>query len=128
MYAIGREHAYREPCARIVMAIAEGSLRVVTDTEVIQEIAYHYHAIGRRVQGVRVAKEFLEMVDDVLPVRREEAVHALELQHAHSFLLPRDAIHVAVMQTAGLTRIITADRHFERVPGIERVDPNDVSW
>jgi phosphoribosylpyrophosphate synthetase len=27
------------------------------------------------------------------------------------------------MQAAGIRRIITADLHFDRLPGIERIDP-----
>jgi len=128
IYAVGKEHPYREPCARIVMAAAKGEIDVVIDAEVIQEIAYHFHAIKRRAAGLRLAESFLQIVDTVLPVRREEAARSLDLQHTHSSLSPRDAIHLAVMEAAGLTRIVTVDRHFDRVPGIERVDPGDLRW
>jgi len=35
----------------------------------------------------------------------------------------RDAVHAAVMARHGVRLIVTADRHFEGVPGVVRVDP-----
>jgi len=127
MYAAGRGHSYREPCLRILEAVAGGAVEAVTDTEVIQEIVYRYHAVGRIADGRQVAESFLEAVETVLPVTRREAARFLALQRAYPLLLPRDAIHVAVMEAAGLSRIVTADRHFGDLPGIERVDPADLA-
>ncbi len=54
----------------------------------------------------------------VEPVLAEDAVEMGRLVAAHG-LLPRDAIHVAVMKRAGLTAIATDDTDFTRVPGLE---------
>ncbi|HFD40571.1 MAG TPA: PIN domain-containing protein [Anaerolineae bacterium] len=35
-------------------------------------------------------------------------------------LLPRDALHLAIMQRLDLTRIATDDADFDRVPGLQR--------
>ena len=130
MYAIGRNHPYHEACARIMVATSEGWLEAVTDSEVIQEIAYRFHSIQRRADGLVLAAQFLEAIGDhgVLSVTRRDIVRALELLRDHAFLLPRDAVHIAVMQAAGVSRVVTADRHFEGVPGVERVDPRDLTW
>ncbi len=128
IYAGGREHRYRESCARIVIGAARGELAVVTDAEVIQELAYHFRGLHLMSKGLKMAEELLEFVEAVLPVTRKEAARSLELLRAYPFLLPRDAVHIAVMESAGLTRIVTADRHFDRVVGIERVDPADLTW
>jgi predicted nucleic acid-binding protein len=130
IYAAGGEHPYRQPCLNLMEAVAEEKIEAVTDSEVIQEIVYCYHSRRRRADGLSLAAQFLEAIGDdrVLPLTCADMVLTLDLLHDHPFLLPRDALHVAVMQAAGLTRIITADRHFDRVPGLERVDPNDVTW
>lgn len=128
IYAAGRDHPYREPCARIVLAVGEGEIEAVTDTEVIQEIAYRFHALRRRSQGLKLAEEFLSLMGSVLPVTREDVARSLELQRAYPFLPPRDAIHVAVMVGSGLETIVTADRHFDRVKEVERVDPARLEW
>ena len=128
IYAAGRDHPYREPCARIVLAVGEGEIEAVTDAEVIQEIAYRFHALRRRSQGLKLAEEFLSLMASVLPVTREDVARSLELQRAYPSLPPRDAIHVAVMVGSGLETIVTADRHFDRVKEVERVDPARLEW
>jgi predicted nucleic acid-binding protein len=127
IYAAGGEHPYREHCARIIVAAARGDIDAVTDTEVIQEIAYRFHSVGRRTLGLQVAEEFLDVVTAVLPVTRADTARALALLRAHDFLLPRDAIHAAVIGAAGLHTILTADRHFDRIPGITRIDPSELA-
>jgi predicted nucleic acid-binding protein len=127
IYAAGSEHPYRECCARIIVAAARGDIDAVTDTEVIQEIAYRFHSVGRRALGLQVAEDFLSVVAAVLPVTREDAARALQLLRARAFLLPRDAIHIAVMEAAGLHTIVTADRHFDRMPGLTRIDPSELT-
>ena len=36
-------------------------------------------------------------------------------------LTTRDAIHAAVMRNRGITRIMSADRGFDRIPNIQRI-------
>jgi predicted nucleic acid-binding protein len=108
--------------------VGEGEIEAVTDAEVIQEIAYRFHALRRRSQGLKLAEEFLSLMASVLPVTREDVARSLELQRAYPFLPPRDAIHVAVMVGSGLETIVTADRHFDRVKEVERVDPARLEW
>ena len=128
IYAAGRAHPYKEPCARIVLAVAQGEIEAVTDAEVIQEIVHRFHAIRRRADGLTLAEEFLTLMDTVLPITREDVIRSLGLQRAYPFLPPRDALHVAVMLGAGLHQMITADRHFDKVEEIERVDPTRLRW
>lgn len=42
MYAGGVDHPLREPSRRVVLAIVGGTIDVVTDSEVPQEILYRY--------------------------------------------------------------------------------------
>jgi predicted nucleic acid-binding protein len=34
-----------------------------------------------------------------------------------------DAYHAAVMESLGITEVISFDRHFGRIPGITRAEP-----
>lgn len=45
------------------------------------------------------------------------------LAQSLSRLSARDLVHLAVMRRLGVKRIISADRGFDGVPGIERLDP-----
>lgn len=125
MYAAGREHPLKAPCLRILEAAATGRVAAVTDAEVLQEILHRYASIGHRDKGAEVAELFLQVVRDVLPVTREDMVQAISLYRRCPEVQARDAVHAAVMQNNGVMMIITADRHFDRLVGLRRVDPVD---
>jgi uncharacterized protein len=128
MYAAGKTHIYQEPCRHIISAIGEGEFDVVTDVEVIQEVVYRFQAIGRREDGSELAHALLSLIEHVLPISRADMTCALTLQKNYPWLAPREAIHVATMIGAGLKNIISADRHFDQVREIQRVDPLSLTW
>ena len=126
IYAAGKEHCYKEPAARLLLAVAEGTIEAVSDVEVIQEITYRFAAIRQREAGIRLAEEFLTIIERLLPIGRKEIVRSLEIQRAYPSLPPRDALHVAVMLEAGIETIVTADKHFDQVREVRRVDLTEV--
>ena len=44
----------------------------------------------------------------------------------HGDIRPRDAIHAAVMHRIGVRTIVSYDRHFDSIAGIDRVTPDAV--
>jgi predicted nucleic acid-binding protein len=38
-------------------------------------------------------------------------------------LKPRDAVHAATMRNNGISRLISADAHFDRLTFVTRIDP-----
>ena len=61
----------------------------------------------------------------VSAVTIDDVLAAGQLARAHRGLNSRDLLHLAMMHRLGVTRIVTADIDFGRVPGIIRVDPAD---
>ncbi|MCX7689122.1 MAG: hypothetical protein N2045_14280, partial [Fimbriimonadales bacterium] len=47
---------------------------------------------------------------------------ALFQQYAPQGVQARDAIHASVMLNNGITHIVSADRHFDLISGIQRID------
>jgi predicted nucleic acid-binding protein len=123
MYCLGTDHPMKRPCQRIVQAMADGKLPGVIDTEVLQEILYRYRAIGRMVVGLEAARHATTLVTEVLPVRKQEMIKAMELLESDAHFEVRDAIHAAAALLAGITDVLSVDRVFDRVPGLRRVDP-----
>ena len=125
MYAAGQEHPYREDCIRVIRGVAEGKLEAAIDTETIQEILYRYGALRRLNVAVRMARNSLDLVDTVLPVQSVDARLAVVLFERYSAqgVTARDVVHAAVMLNNGLRQIVSVDRHFDLIEGIERVDP-----
>ena len=122
MYLVGAEHPNKNRAIGLIAELSAQGERFVTDVEVYQEIL-HRHASIRRFNLIDDAFQALgEVVDEVLPVGVSEVHTARSLVAEVPNLSARDAVHVAVMRTAGLTRILSFDRTFDACDGIERVD------
>jgi len=57
----------------------------------------------------------------VFPVEEVDVVRAKDLLGTHAALSARDALHAAVMERYGIERVLTFDRGFDVVAGVERV-------
>jgi len=124
IYAAGRDHPLKAPCARILRSVAEDPRPFVTDSEVFQELLHRYLALGRWELGREVIRTFAEaMHGRVEPVYVEDVLTASGLADHQSSVGARDLVHAAVMQRIGTGRIISADTDFERIEGVERLDP-----
>ena len=124
IYAAGRDHPYKEPCARILRILADDPQSFITDSEVLQEMMHRYLASGRWTLGREVVRAFAEVMRGrVEPVHGEDVTLATKLADRHSEVSARDLVHAAVMQRLGTNRIISADTDFDRLEGIDRLDP-----
>ena len=124
IYAAGREHPYKAPCARVLMLAAEHPRSFVTDAEVLQELVHRYVASGRWALGREVLHGFAQVMHDrIEPVDARDILDAAELADRNPGISARDLLHAAVMQRIDATRIVTVDADFDRLPGITRLDP-----
>ena len=95
--------------------------RFITDVEVYQEILHRYTAI-QRPDAIDAAFDSLDgIADDVLTFGMAEVRSARALLGSVGRLSARDALHVAVMQKSGVSRILSFDDGFDSLPGIERL-------
>lgn len=121
MYLVGAAHPHKVDARRLLeRAVADGR-RLVTDSEVLQEILHRYVAIGRRDAIQPCFDVLLEVVDDVLPVDLETVQDAREIVLARAELTARDAIHAAVLRIHHIPEILSFDRHFDGLPGVKRL-------
>lgn len=125
MYAAGKPHPYKEACVWLLTEIANERLLVAIDTEIIQEVLYRYGALERYDLAVEMAANLLDLVPTVLPVGLKDIQRAVHLfaQYAPEGVKARDVLHAAVMQSNGLTKIISTDNHYDQLIGITRLDP-----
>lgn len=122
MYLVGADHPNKERTIQLLAELSQQGEQFVTDVEVYQEILHRYAAL-RRFSIIDDAFETLDqLVDEVLPFGTYEIKVARVLVGAIRDLSARDALHVAVMQTAGVERIMSFDRIFDAFPGIERLE------
>ena len=122
MYLVGAPHPNKDRTVELLELLAEQGERFVTDAEVYQELLHRYAAI-RRFNVIDAAFEALDrVVDEVLTFGMSEVRAAKALMGTIRAIFARDALHVAVMQTAGVERIMSFDRGFDACPGIERLE------
>jgi len=121
IYASGKEHPYKESCAAILFGIEQGRITGVISVEIVQELAHRFIRVGRKEEGLQVIRTISETM---LPesITSEDASRAVNLLGVHD-IDSRDAFHAAWMLRRGITGIISADKHFDRINGIERIDP-----
>jgi predicted nucleic acid-binding protein len=126
LYAIGTEHRYREPCRAFVRALAgHDELSGETSAETIQEVVHHRRRRGD-TQATERGRQTADLCAAVHPFDRDTMVAALRLIDRHPMLPTRDAVHAATALAVGVTLVVSADRDFDAVTGLERIDPCDV--
>ena len=124
IYAAGRAHPLKEPCIQVLLLAAEHPQAFVTDAEVLQELLHRYLSLQLWPLGREALRRFGELMQEHIEgVQAVDVQHAAGLADAHQDLGARDLLHAAVMHRLGLRRIISADRGFDRLPEIERLDP-----
>ena len=121
MYMIGAEHPNKRAVEGRLTELIRSRERLVTDVEVHQEILHRCVSLDRR-DAIQPAFDALEaIVDEVFPVEAREVARAKSLVLERRAISARDAIHVAIMERYGVSRILSFDRGFDGVPGIQRI-------
>jgi predicted nucleic acid-binding protein len=122
VYAHGRGHPLREPCRSILAAAAE--LREVrTTVEVIQEFAHHRARTRDRADAVRLARQLAEGLGPLVAVTPADLEDGLRLFEEVAELGAFDAVLAAAARNSGADALVSADRGFAAVPGLQYVDP-----
>jgi hypothetical protein len=121
MYLVGGDHPHKVDAQRLLeRAIGDGR-RLVTDAEVLQEVLHRYTAIDRRDAIQPAFDVLLGVVDDVLSIERPDVERAKVIVLERPHLSARDALHAAVMERHAITTLLSFDRGFDAIPGIQRL-------
>lgn len=121
MYLVGSSDSHRDEARRLVEVCVNEEERLVTDAEVFQEILHRYVATGR-LGAIQPAFDALRrVVDEVFPVEEKDVDRAKTIVLGTNRLSARDALHLAIMETHGVTKIMSFDTGFDGYPGVSRV-------
>ena len=124
VYAVGKEHPYRDPCRRIVAAARDGAVAGEASVEVVHELA---HVLvrrgGDRARALRLAGAVAELarLHEFSPT---DLPLMMTLLADHRALDVRDAVFAATALNRGIPLILSPDRAFDEVPGLDRLDPS----
>ena len=121
MYLVGAAHPPKTDAQRLLERLIADRERLVTDAEVLQEILHRYVAIDRRDAIQPAFDALLNVVDEVFPVELRVVQRAKAILLERPRLSARDALHLAVMEQQGVTRMLSFDTGFDDLPGVERI-------
>lgn len=121
MYLVGAAHAHKTDAQQLLERLVMQGQRLVTDTEVLQEILHRYGAIGRRDAIQPAFDALLNVVDEVLSIDLSIVECAKRIMLGHQGVSARDAIHAAVMERHGIETVFSFDRDFDKLPGVSRI-------
>ena len=122
MYLVGGEHPLKARARQLAEEALAAGETLCTDAEVLQEILHRYQAIKRPDMIDAAFAAVLGVVDVVYPVERADVERARRILRTSPTRSARDAIHVAVMQSRDVARVMSFDRGFDGIPGIERLE------
>jgi hypothetical protein len=123
VYARGAPHPYRDACRNLLAEVEAGRDEANVDTEILQEIVHVYWYRRRLERGLDYLDRLLVLFPTPFPVTGEIITTARHILADHPQLQPRDAIHAAVVLNQSLEAIISADRAFDEIAEITRLDP-----
>jgi predicted nucleic acid-binding protein len=113
---------YRDPCMSILAALAGGEADGRTSTASLEEV-WHFElserapeVAGMTTDAYAVFKPLLSVTDDIFR-------DALAL--AGTRIGANDRVHVATCLANGIDTIVSADRCFDAVEQLRRIDPLD---
>lgn len=123
LYAKGGESAHREPCRRVFTLAADGAFEAQASVELIQEYLHaRARLTGDRALALREARELASGLT-LHPVEVDDTLRALDLYGSVPGLGSIDAVHAATALRHGSDAIVSADKAFDGVPGLRRIDP-----
>lgn len=111
MYAVGRPHPLRAQAQEFFLASRERGSKLVTSTEVLQELLHAYLPVGR-METLDAALELATRgVDEIFAVDSEAVMHARRLMDRYPGLSARNLLHLAVCQQKRVKELKTFDRN-----------------
>lgn len=122
VYSSMRDSPHRAACVEIIRAIARGDAAGRTSTAALEEV-WHLELSGRVREIDGLAARAYGILGPLLPVSDESFRRALALDAPS--LGAKDRVHVATCLTHGIDLVVSADRGFDAVAEVLRIDPLD---
>lgn len=124
VYAKGTEHPLRDPCRKLVAAIADGSIQATTSIEVIQEFVHVRARKRSREDAAATGRDYAELLSPLLSVTREHLERGLTLFERIEPLGAFDAVLAAAAAACGASALVSADPAFAVAGDLVHVVPD----
>ncbi len=127
VYAVGSEHGYRQPCRRLLDALAADRFDGVASVLAVEEVLHQRaRRTGDRGSAHRVA-EAVTRLCRLLELTPDDVGLGLRLFKGSARLHARDALHAATAVNRDIPVIVSPDPVFDDVARLDRIDPVDAA-
>ncbi len=124
VYAKGSAHPLRDPCRRLIEAIAQGEIEATTTVEVLQEFVHVRAQRRARSDAVALGGDYADLLAPLLSVEGEHLRRGLSLFEREERLGAFDAVLAATALDADASALVSADAAFARVRNLPHVVPD----
>ena len=121
MYLVGADHPHKHEAIAILERLVSEKQKLVTNTEVLQEILHRYTAIKRK-DAIQPAFDALYgIIDNIFAVVEADVLAAKEIVIGYAELSARDAVHAALMKRLKIDTIFSFDKGFDLLGEFKRI-------
>jgi hypothetical protein len=124
VYAKGSAQPLRDPCRRLIEAIAERGIEATTTVEVIQEFVHVRAQRRERSDAVALGGDYADLLAPLLTLDEEHLRRGLSLFQRNERLGAFDAVLAAATLDIDARALVSADGAFARVTGLPHVVPD----
>jgi predicted nucleic acid-binding protein len=125
VYAKGADHPFRDPCRRLIDAIAGDELEATTTAEVIQEFVHVRAQRRARSDAVALGRDYADLLAPLLTIEDEHLRRGLSLFERDERLGAFDAVLAASALDTDASALVSADSAFARVSDLPHVVPDE---
>ncbi len=122
VYAVGDDHALRDPARAIVQAVEDGLIQATTTVEAIQELVHVRARRTGRADAAAVGRAYATLLSPLLQPSEESLLAGLRLFERDETLGAFDAVLAATAIEQKAEALVSADRAFAGVRGLRWVD------
>jgi predicted nucleic acid-binding protein len=124
-YAEIMDKRYGQSCSEIVRNIAAGRLDAAISSLIVLEVANTLRKYGWAKDVAPEVRAISTLGIETYQVDASDVRDAAEIffEEEEAEINPYDCLHAAIMRRYEATRIISADREFEKLSWLRRIDP-----
>lgn len=124
-YAKIMDRVFGKPCSNVLRKVASGAIDASTSALVAVEVANALRKYGLAREVTAEIRAIFSLGIDVYYLDATDVQEAGEI-FGEANIGPYDCAHAAIMRRNGLKEIISADKEFDKLKWLKRLDPRSL--
>jgi predicted nucleic acid-binding protein len=121
-YAKIMDRAFGKSCSNVLRKVASGAVDASTSALVAVEVANALRKYGLAKEVTAEVRAIFSLGMEVFHLDATDVREAAEI-FAEANIGPYDCAHAAIMRRNGVKEIISADKEFDKINWLKRLDP-----